>query len=79
MTTYAVDPHKLPFPSSLIIWWHDYDTSTIPTKIPFVRVQRPPVDMSQFPKDADYIRVLASLYPYISKKEKAILRKHRVY
>lgn len=79
MTSYCIDPKSLPFPISLLIRWNDYYTSTIPTRIPFVRVQRPPVDMSQLPEGANYIMVLSSRDPYISKKEKAILRKCTAY
>lgn len=79
MTSYCIDPKSLPFPISLLIRWNDYYTSTIPTKIPFVRVQRPPIDMSQLPEGADYIGILINRAPYISKKEKAILRQFIAY
>lgn len=71
MKSYAV---SLPFPFSLIILWNDYHTSTMPTKIPFVRIQRPPINMRELPEGTDYIATLMSRYPYISKKEKAILK-----
>lgn len=74
MKSYFVDPNLLPFPFSLMIWWNDYYTSTISTTIPFVRIQRSPINMHELPEGTDYIATLMSRYPYISQKEKAILK-----